>query len=859
MRAVQAARNQVAKQRLAEINPKFQAGANELEKEGQLKILQPTNAEQLKQITTLVETLRRQNQHDQGWQNALRFWQMQITTGTLSDQVKFEFVRRFYFWLLGRGTEADVGRTTWGRANVAVVNREVALYIEQFSQRRLDYALQLSLLALRVPNTLNGYYLYFKYIVNGKLERAYDNSGGSWWELSNDDYLQDFELFQQEFDGPADRANYKDVIKPAATRPGNAKPFDASRPYPSDLHANEQNKHVAKTNDQLVAGVLVQDNEAPNEELSQAMDTDEDNAKQPPVSVPQPNAPPVPVNLPAMGVAPNAETAAAREAYRMQQQQSTATIGKLREELHQMKNKHSEETRTALGNMMGQVREEAAKIKREYDRRLEEHRRGGDAFTESLSTLKAENAKLQEMMNMMKQQAKRQPTNENIHSAASETRRSQIHVQAAQKFLGEPHGFPFSPPEEMSKLFHKATTSDKRNAKKAHAEIASEFASAVGEKTADVMAAAAEQMDTTAEVEAEADATHFADPTPVDEHAARLRRLSHELFVAHNTTKQEAERGGFAQAEATIKQAAIAREIAAGAKAATQIINDEARRKATAEAAQAFDRQVQEDAFKLEQARNAETRVLKKVRKAAAIARKQARKLQKEEQTKQKLAAEVYSDLTEAEVAEDARDEDVGKRKLSEDEAENDVDKAARIATETATEEDTPEKRAELEAALLPTTETGTEEDTPEQAAILDRAVKLRREKEKLKQKLATARKATDAKFERERQEAEAVVARLAREMDEGGRLRSEAQQRLQHVDPQSSGGDESDAEWSQRKKLQQTTFKAKQLGLNLKMPRHAPNTRKQAKELIKGIRDQIVHAQMRTFRTRMLHSRRKK
>jgi hypothetical protein len=307
MRAVQAARNQVSRQQLSEVNPKFQAGPNELEKEDELKILQPTNAEQLKQLTALVETLRRQNLGDQAWQNALRLWQSQIATGALSDQVKFQFVRRFYFWLLGRGTTDDVKRTSWGRANVAVLNREVSLYIEQFSQRRLDYALQLSLLAMRVPSSLNGYYLYFKYIVNGKLKRAHDNNGGSWWELSDDDYLQDFEMFQQEFDGADEKANYKPLIRATANRPAGSAPFDASRPYPTNKRENEQHQLEVKSDAEIVAGVMKQENTTPNDKkpLPEAMATDEDGMTENPVRVPPPEAEPVPVNLQAVGIAPS--------------------------------------------------------------------------------------------------------------------------------------------------------------------------------------------------------------------------------------------------------------------------------------------------------------------------------------------------------------------------------------------------------------------------------------------------------------------------------------------------------------------------------------------------------------------------
>jgi len=227
MRSVAAARK-VTQARLAGVDPKFRAGPNELELESELQVLQPRNAVQHKQMVDMVERLRRAYRNDPAMQNSLALWQGQLLTGQLEDEQKFQFVRRFYWWLLGRGTEADHGKTAWGRANAAVINKEVSLYIEQFAQRRLDFALQLSLLAQRVPTSLLGYWLYFKYIVGGELKRKAVN-GVSFWDLSDDNYLADFELFFQYFG--KESGGYTGLID-GNQPPDNQKPFDASFPYP---------------------------------------------------------------------------------------------------------------------------------------------------------------------------------------------------------------------------------------------------------------------------------------------------------------------------------------------------------------------------------------------------------------------------------------------------------------------------------------------------------------------------------------------------------------------------------------------------------------------------------------------------
>lgn len=236
--------NAVARENLAAGNPKFHAGETPLEQEAALKVIEPTSEQQLKELMNMIDLMY----VDAGPQQrkALDFYKGQMAVDGATNAVKMRFLRRFYFWLLGRGTNDDHAKTLWGRGNVAVYNAEVAAYIEQFVEKRLQYALQLSLLAQRIPVSLNGYYLYFKYIVNGELRRAKGTDNIEFWDLSNDDFLKDFEVLAQYFDG---QVNYREIIKPAATRPSNAAPFGAkgtpfvgvrgsTEPYPAG-HEND--------------------------------------------------------------------------------------------------------------------------------------------------------------------------------------------------------------------------------------------------------------------------------------------------------------------------------------------------------------------------------------------------------------------------------------------------------------------------------------------------------------------------------------------------------------------------------------------------------------------------------------------
>lgn len=238
-------RSLTAKQRLQAVQQKFSPQPNPLEREQELNILQPTDAEQQQKVTKMLALMKQGA--DAPTQHAIAMIQMQLASGAINDQVKMQFVRDFYFWLQGRGTDADTKKTMWGRGNAAVHNPEVAAYIQAFAQKRLQYAQQLLLLANRVPSTLNGYYLYYKYITRGKLRHIQDESGG-FWDLSNDDFLDDFELFQQYFDDP--RRDYKPIIKPATTAaaahpgslapPTGAAPSTASDPYPRTTAERKQ-------------------------------------------------------------------------------------------------------------------------------------------------------------------------------------------------------------------------------------------------------------------------------------------------------------------------------------------------------------------------------------------------------------------------------------------------------------------------------------------------------------------------------------------------------------------------------------------------------------------------------------------
>lgn len=227
-KTIRGAANRNARESLQYGNQKYKAGSDPLENESLLTRIEPTDKQQLAAMTKMLEDMYPNPTPQQS--QALALWKFQIAKGTVGDQVKFQFLRRFYFWLLGRGSKDDTDKTMWGRANAAVYNPEVAAYIDQFTDKRALYAMKLNMLSMRIPDNLNGYYLYFKYIVNGGLKRIQNKDGTDYWDMSNEDYLEDFDIFQQAFGDP--KKAYAELISPQANL--HKKPaFEGAVPHPT--------------------------------------------------------------------------------------------------------------------------------------------------------------------------------------------------------------------------------------------------------------------------------------------------------------------------------------------------------------------------------------------------------------------------------------------------------------------------------------------------------------------------------------------------------------------------------------------------------------------------------------------------
>jgi len=200
---------------------KYAPGKDPFEVEETLKTLVPQNKRQLE--STLQAWADYEAAREGGGANkpavsvAIERWRSDIANGLIEDNIKLQFIRRFMRWLLGTGLEEDHKRTTWGRANVAAVNAEVREYLELFVNKRWDFQKKLLLLAVQLPQTLNQYYLYFKYIVDS--DHEWYNPRTKEFNIDPDDFLADWSMLIGNKDD--EYRNRNRMLPGTARGPGN--------------------------------------------------------------------------------------------------------------------------------------------------------------------------------------------------------------------------------------------------------------------------------------------------------------------------------------------------------------------------------------------------------------------------------------------------------------------------------------------------------------------------------------------------------------------------------------------------------------------------------------------------------------
>lgn len=211
-------------------NVKYKAPSDPLQVETTLKDMEPTQAQEHSKMLEVVNLLIDDPKVVGEEKKALSVWKANLLASTIGSHVKKAFVRDFWAWLVGQGTQQDVDRTFWGRRPLTD-DPEVERYISLFPAKMQEYRVKLYLLANRRPIGINECFLFYKYIVRGdfKVDSGFDA-----------EFLKDWQTFGKAYDfgraegdevqrpggGAHETAPYGDSAKRAADdrEKGNMKP-----------------------------------------------------------------------------------------------------------------------------------------------------------------------------------------------------------------------------------------------------------------------------------------------------------------------------------------------------------------------------------------------------------------------------------------------------------------------------------------------------------------------------------------------------------------------------------------------------------------------------------------------------------
>lgn len=178
------------------VGKKFAVPPSPLDQEGKLNKMQPLPQFEQKEILKVLDSTI-QKTTDLDTRAALIQWKTKMVADELKGDVGKKYIQDFHCWLLGRGKPTDHKRTFWGRENAARTNRQVQKYIDSLAGKRLEYALKLAEMAYTAPTTLNGFYLYFKYIVRSGIKMT-----KGVWDFTDVSYLDDWDMMRMEFEKP---------------------------------------------------------------------------------------------------------------------------------------------------------------------------------------------------------------------------------------------------------------------------------------------------------------------------------------------------------------------------------------------------------------------------------------------------------------------------------------------------------------------------------------------------------------------------------------------------------------------------------------------------------------------------------
>lgn len=137
------------------------------------------------------------------------------------------YIQQFILWLQGKGDATLHAKTPWGIKTPALELKEVRDYLDSFLDIFYDTWLRLTKLVFNGPNTLNEYWIYYKYVLHAEdwpvEDPLYFLDIRAWFD---DDYAP---MVKSGVDGPFKNLDDAAVFPPAP-RPGMPPPPEVPEP-----------------------------------------------------------------------------------------------------------------------------------------------------------------------------------------------------------------------------------------------------------------------------------------------------------------------------------------------------------------------------------------------------------------------------------------------------------------------------------------------------------------------------------------------------------------------------------------------------------------------------------------------------
>ncbi len=228
-----AAETRERKQTNASDSKKYLPGLDALEKESSITDIVPLQKTETDRMMTIVNKLLSSGTLKDAEKQAFYFWKANLVIDNAKGAVHQEFMRDFWAWLLGRGTEADHKKSPWYRQSLCN-DSEVSAYVDAFVTKRHEFKIKLQLLSMRHPVGINQHYLYFKYVVRGQAP-------------DSDHFLDDWQLFLNEFGDAREKGQKERNRDEIGEEYQGENAFHEMAPYGSTRKEDGKKAHEDKT------------------------------------------------------------------------------------------------------------------------------------------------------------------------------------------------------------------------------------------------------------------------------------------------------------------------------------------------------------------------------------------------------------------------------------------------------------------------------------------------------------------------------------------------------------------------------------------------------------------------------------